>query len=314
MPMRPVMRHIMVNPPSTVLVQWDLDDPDPTRVNGMTFTLQRSGSPRGEWATLATGLSTVFYTDTFEDNADDTEEYNVFSLDREIWYRVLAVFTDGAELASDPMDTDGVTVPSVSVLDGMGAVVVDTGSYPLPDTLFHPTPGLQRRLQLVQRSVQRRAIIALQEFVGVELAVLKKRHFGTRCTACYEPITKQITFSNCSVCYATGWEGGYYPPIVTLGKISEGPLHVQIETEGEVELERAKIDTINFPRLTRHDILVELDSNRRWEIEMVEEPYLRRRRVLQFTTCTEIARTAAAYKVPVERPTSSEIFNASTIP
>jgi hypothetical protein len=312
--MRVVMTHVLADYPKSVMVQWDIEAPDPGRVSGITFTLQRSGSPRGEWVDVATGLSTIYYVDTFEDDADDVAERNLYTLDREIWYRAVGLLTDGTELYAPPIDLTGVVEPVMSTDPVIGHTVTAEQTYPLPDTLFHPNPAIQSRLQLVQDAVHRRSVVALQEFTGVRIGVLKKRHFGTRCTACFEPVTKQVLYSNCTECYATGWVGGYFPAIGTLGRVMEGPLQTQTEEEGETEMRRAKIDTINFPHLIKHDILVELDSNRRWEVDTVEEPYLRRRRILQFCTCSELARTHPAYTVPVEQEALTEIFHATAFP
>ena len=296
--MRVVMVHILPNFPKQILVQWELEDPDLSIAASVDYTVQRSGSPRGEWEDVATSVTTVFYTDTFEDAADDSEERSLFSLNREIWYRIKAVFSDGTELFSFPMDIDGNDETRTKMVRPLGGTAQDDRTAPLPDTLFHPNPRIRKRLQLVHRSVIRRSIIALQEFTGVRLAVLKKRKFGTRCTACWDEFSKSATYSNCSECNGTGWAGGgFYPAFPTLGRVTEGGIQAQIESEGETKLIRAKIDTINFPRLTRGDVLVEIDSNRRWEVDSVDEPRLRRRTVLQFTQCTELARTSAVYNV-----------------
>lgn len=321
--MRVVMEHILPHYPKHILVQWGLQEPNPAIAGSVTYTVQRSGSPRGEWVDVATGLSTVFYTDTFEDSPDDSEERNLFSMDREIWYRIKAVFSDGTQLFSFPMDIDGNDEQRTEMVQPLGGTAQDDRTMPLPDTLFHPNPRIKKRLQLVHRSVVRRSIIALQEFVGVRLAVLKKRTFGARCTSCYDEFTKSATHSNCSECNGTGWAGGgFYPAFPTLGRVTEGAVQAQIENDGETKLVRAKIDTINFPRLTRGDVLVEIDSNRRWEVDTVDEPRLRRRAVLQFTQCTELARTSAVYNVdatipaPVfeqtESPSVTEIADPAT--
>jgi hypothetical protein len=288
--------------PKSVAIQWTLEStagyPAPT------FTVERSGAQNGPWDVVATGIDNVVYTDTFE-NTGETEQ-SLFALSREVWYRVIATTTDGQVAVSDAMDVNGVIQDKTTSAQAIGITVDAHQTLPLPSTLFQANPRIEKRLQLVQNSVIRRAMIALQHFTGIELAVLKRKHFGTRCTECYDAASGHVLTSNCLNCYGTGWDGGYYPSFVTLGKVTDNATSTVLETQGITELRRARIEMLNFPRLEYEDVLAELDTGRRWEINDIEQPSLRRRRVLQFCTCTELAPTSIKFKIPAVRQSPIE--------
>lgn len=299
--MRVVVFHILPNYPNAVHVQWNLENVDPARIAGVTFNLQRSGSPRGEWETRAEGLTSVFHTDVWADGAvEGGEEENLLSVQREYWYRVQAVLADGEILTSHAMDNDGLAEPRVRHEDAVGLVVEDDQLYSDPNSPFTGSPRMRKRLQLIRRSQIRNALINLEKFSGANMAVLKRRHFGTRCSACTAPVIKEVLVSNCATCYGTGWVGGYFPPFQSTGRFIEAPVATNLETEGYTHMQRAQLSIINFPRLEKDDVVVELDTNRRWVVTSMSSRTLKRIMVTQDITVSELARTSVEYRVPVE--------------
>jgi len=43
--------------------------------------------------------------------------------------------------------------------------------------------------------------------------LLKRKHFGVRCTSCNDPLSNVATKDTCRICYGTGFVGGYYKPV-----------------------------------------------------------------------------------------------------
>jgi hypothetical protein len=307
--MRVVIDHVLPHYPRHLLLQWSVEDAAPADLVGLTFSVQRSGSPKqngGEWETRATGLSAVTYQDALTEDPDGG--INQLSLEREIWYRVIATTTDAVTYESNAVDNEGATIGRVLNTAVHGLTVDSDETRPTPDTVFHDNPRIDRRLQLVHRAVQRNAHVALEMFTGVRIGVLKRRHFGNRCPVCYEPITKSSLVSNCRSCYGTGWEGGYFPPVGTLMRITEGATQSQIEPEGKTRLTRARAEFVDYPRLEEDDVLVELDSNRRWMVDGTDDRNLRRRRVTQHCQVMELARTSVEYRVLVPADLQSPLY------
>lgn len=297
--MRVVMAHVFSKyDTKEILVQWEIEDPDPSQVSGITFEVQRSGSPRGEWETRATGLDTVWYSDAIADDPDEPEvvEENVLSLNREFWYRVVGTLSDGTKLVSLPMDNEGMVEPELLRVGPVGIHPRDEQTFPGPTTVFSAHPKIDKRLRLISRVVIRRAATALRYFNGIEIAVFKRRHFGRRCT-CVDLKTKEVLYSNCTDCYGTGWEGGFYPAIPTLGRLMDAEPAINTEVEGRTNVLRGRLSLINFPRIEKDDIIVELDSNRRWVVNGTDDTHWRRRKVIQASTCTELARTSVFYNL-----------------
>lgn len=299
--MRVSMTHVLPKYlDNSVLIQWELENPDPNQVTGVTFELQRSGSPKGEWTSRATGLDTVWYEDIFADNAatPEQEEENLFSLNREVWYRVIATFQDGTQLTSLPMDNEGMVEPELQRVRPVGLHPRDDQTFPGPTTVFSKHPTIDKRLRLVSRAVIRRASLALRYFNGIEVAVFKRRHFGKRCT-CVDLKTKEVLVANCEDCYGTGWIGGFFPSIQTLGRLMDSEPAINTEAEGRTNIMRGRLTLINFPRIEKDDVLVELDSNRRWVVNGTDDRHFRRRKITQGVTCTELARTSVYYHMDI---------------
>lgn len=297
--MKPFICHVLPAYPDRITIQWDIQDLDPTRAAGVVFDILRSGSPGGEWITVGTAIDGVTFTDVFRDSIDGTSEENILSLQHEAWYRVDMRLQGGVVISSDPMDTRGVIPSHFKTNRPMGWMAREEQSSPLPDTPFTIFPKTERRLQLVQRSVQRRAAIALKHFSGVDVAVLKRRHFGKRCVRCYDPVSNAILMSRCDKCYGVGWEGGYFEPLLSTGRFLENPIQTQTEPGASAEVLSAMFEGLDFPSLVKDDIIIELDKNRRWVVNTTTDRTLRRRRITQHAQVTELSRTAEVYRVSI---------------
>lgn len=307
--MKVKIRHILPHFPDRVYIQWGIEDPDPSRVEDVTFEIQRSGSPQGPWETRESNTSSVYYTDEYEDAHDDSEEEHLLSLSKQVWYRVVAHLENGDTLTSDPVNNFG-TLPTIfKHVDGVGLVPEDNNNYPNPQNSFSPNPGMKKRLQMVQRVHQRNAIVNLQYFSGVYVAVLKRKKFGKRCPVCFDQASKTVTLSSCDTCYGTGWVGGYYSPIKCTAKINEAPLQSQIEKNGVTEIVQSQIELMDFPRLQEKDVIVELDSNRRWIVKRIGDRSLKRRRLTQQVTCRELSKTSSQYEVPVNKKSLRDVHH-----
>ena len=69
-----------------------------------------------------------------------------------------------------------------------------------PKDLFR---NLERRQWFIAREITRKEILRLRKLVGVRAAVLKKRHFGAKCKNCLDPVSGEVTDSQCESCFGT---------------------------------------------------------------------------------------------------------------
>ncbi len=290
-----------------VYIQWAVDvdalAPSPT-----LFQVERSGSPGGPWEVRATGLDALVYVDVFADAPDSSSEENLLKLTREVWYRI-GTTQAGLPIAySAPTDLFGHTPFQIGEDPVLGTRVDGGSSHPLPHTPFDSRSGLQKRLVLIQHSVARNVAIALENFNGVQVALLKRRQFGARCTVCFVKGSNSTLLSHCPQCYGTSYSGGYFTPILTLGRMIDEPVQGGTAPSGTIQVQHASFELLNFPLVHKDDILVEIDANRRWILTPTHTRSLRRRTITQHVRCSELGRSSVAFKLSL-----ADVVNAATL-
>jgi hypothetical protein len=75
--------------------------------------------------------------------------------------------------------------------------------------------GLDKRDWNIVREMIRKERLRFRKQVGQEAYLLKAIRYGPQCPACVDPITGEVTNSQCQTCYGTGFAGGYFPPFNT---------------------------------------------------------------------------------------------------
>lgn len=293
--------HVRPNFRRGVYVQWTLERPDLARTAGVTFSVERSGSPTGEWERVATGLDTLVYEDILQDGAEDATEINQATFRHEIWYRVVAHFPDGFELTSTPVDNMNGRATRYDHTDRVGIVPREEHTAPDRPNLFHASPNFQKRLHLVQRAILRRAAINLRLFSGTEFVLLKCRKFGTRCTNCYNPATKQSLLSNCRACYGTGFEKGFWTPVIVSVLLRRNPTQLGVQASTEYEVDEAEAHFVDFPRVERDDVIISRDSGDAWLLTApTRVAALKQRGLTQSWRCAKLNRQDGPYSVPLD--------------
>ena len=244
-------------------VQWTLTD-IPTGAD-FHFTLERGGAPEGPFEKIAGDLTDFHYFDKHVQSTSDAKEaYGELSLMRQTYYRVTA--------AAGPVSATAVA--------------------PVGDQL-------PRRQYLLRKKIQRDLAVSFRVGNGVPLAVLKRRHWGCRCTACFDKLTKSVTNSKCKVCYGTGFTGGYHAPVKISGRKGTTNTRVQTAPQGKTEINTLELTVLDYPALAQDDIIVELKTNRRYVIQHVTQTELRGVPVHQKVVMSELARDSIEYSVQV---------------
>lgn len=257
--------------PTRVFLQWDLSDP--TESGSYTFTIERCGSVNGPWELLQAGAQNTYnYIDDLKQQPllPTDGRANLFSLQRQIYYRVTVIPPSGCEngAQTEPHGIEGEIHPVAA--------------------------GLRRRLRYDEN-------ILFTRINGVRLALLKQRHWGTRCPDCYDPVTRSVTKEHCLTCYSTGFTGGYWDPVVVFGRINT-PANVTAQTSERDKTEAAPqlITLLDVPLLQDNDLIVEVDTNDRHIVRKQGVTELRRKAVHQQVTTTVIERGAIHYQIPVD--------------
>lgn len=282
--------------PHRVRIQWDLDKV--SAVGVFHFDIDRAGSPGGPWTTIASGLVDEY---TYDDDLV-TESVNILALNRDLYYRVKAIPPSGRAVYSDPVNLEGQTCSTVSGPDPVIGYTVDFESQiePPPVGQIMPKPDPRRRKWLLRRKILRDEYTVLKKLSGVEYYLLKRRHYGQRCTVCYDPATRSVTRSACPSCYGTSWVGGYYSPVEVYGRRLPSQVHAQEAPQAKVEVNQTRIQLLDFPRIDEEDILIERNANKRFLVLSRYFTSLKTIPVHQTVTVSEFERQAVEYNIPVD--------------
>lgn len=293
--MRVVISKITPWFPHKVKLQWDLEAVNSVGI--FHFAVERSGSPGGPWTVIVPSLTDVYL---YEDDLV-TEQINVLALNRDIYYRIKATPPSGPVVYSDPVNLDGQTSSKVSGPDPVIGYTVDFKSQfePSPTTNIMPRPDPRARKRLLRRKILRDQYIILKKLSGIEFYLLKRRHFGTRCTVCYDPATRSVTRSACAVCFGTSWANGYFTPIELYGRKLPSQVQTQESPQTPVEINQTRIQFLDFPRIDEEDILVEKSTNKRFLVLSRYFTSLKTIPVHQTVSVSEFERQAVEYNIPI---------------
>lgn len=257
-----------------VFLQWTISG---ATTSDITFDVARSVSPEGPFEEVITNLRSYYYYDQHRDKPEPAEdEYrenlNHLSLVRSIYYRVTATAADGST-----------------------TVTLDVGN------------SLPRKLFLLHRKMQRDLSVALK-FNGVPTYVVKRLHWGVRCKACFDLLTKKVTNSKCKSCYGTGFENGYANPVEIRGRFFVPNSDTQITPQGLTDLNKLRFLCLQYPNIDPLDIIVSKELNRRYIVQQQSQTELRRETVHQSLLISELSRDSIEYQIPVNTDSVPVIY------
>jgi hypothetical protein len=263
--------------PNGTFLQWELAGA--VESGSYLASVFRSGSPGGSWDLLVDSSPDInSFTDRFPLPASPiTTDPNQLSLSRGLFYRVRVVPPSGSSTAAE----------IVSAVE----------------------PLLTGRQRLVRRKILRDEYVMLSRLNGVEMAVLKRKHWGQRCPKCFDPYTGESMRGSCTACFGTTFTGGFFDPIVTWAKRSPVPVQVALSPEGKAETALTGITTLDAPAVRDDDLLVFLRDNRRFLVRRVLPTELRTVTVHQRLEVSELARSDVLYRVPVDFQAAPRLFS-----
>jgi hypothetical protein len=158
--------------------------------------------------------------------------------------------------------------------------------------------SLPRRQALLKRKILRDEATAFK-FNAVPIVVLKRKHWGVRCPVCFDLLTKKVTKSKCQTCYGTGFTGGYFSPVRIRGRFGINNVQTQITPQGVADVNKKRVVILDYPIVDVYDILVDVNQNKRFSVELASGTELRTHVVHQELTVSEVARDSIEYQIPV---------------
>lgn len=259
--------------PSAVFVQWDVS----SEQSGTFFVdVARAEGPDGPWEVVATGLRDAynFLDDRFnqpspDPNSAGRENLNLFSLARVIYYQITVTPPSG--------DADAFVSEATPV-----------------------EPGLDTRTRLLKRKILHDQAIGYRRLNGIPLIVLKRRRWGDRCSACYDPVTKESTFEHCLQCFGTTFTGGYWAPTLIRGRREAATVQSQITAHGDSDVKIADFNILDYPLVEYKDIIVDLVRNDRYQVQQVHHTELKSVTVHQKIAASLLGKNSIEYKLLVD--------------
>lgn len=152
----------------------------------------------------------------------------------------------------------------------------------------------------IARKARRDLRVTLERLNGVKLAIVKKKTYGPRCSYCYNSATKDTLISNCPRCYGTSFTGGYHDPVYLWGKLDPAPVQSSLGVSGKVETSITGLTIIDYPVVSSDDLVVELQTNRRFKVQRIIKSESSRVLVHQDLQVSELSRSSPEYAVPVD--------------
>lgn len=136
-----------------------------------------------------------------------------------------------------------------------------------------------------------------------KILIFKLRVTSPRCPACVDPDTGQkIGISLCEVCYGTGFEGGYWPGVISYMRLLTQSPVTQLDSAdgaGSTDPSMYKMRTLAYPPLIKDDMIVVPDSDHRYLVDTQEISYLKGKApILSMVDMTLLRRTDVRYKLP----------------
>lgn len=165
--------------------------------------------------------------------------------------------------------------------------------------------NLKFRDYRLAREILRKEKLRHSKYTSLSGYLLKRKRYGERCTNCTDPLTEEVTNSNCSVCKGTGLVYGYFTPVPAYMELS---LHQQREQLDNVQavgmqkdMEFKSCRMLGDPVPDSYDVFVDSGSDRRFIIhEIVSSAEIRGYPIATMMSVRQANFSDVIYTIPVE--------------
>lgn len=263
--MRLSIQRIVTFFPRRNVVQWALQTNEVLPAGSYKFKVYRSGGPVGPWELIADLADAYGYSDELQGTTPGTGP-DLFATYRTFYYKVQCV------------------TPTQTVLEAIEEIG------PIPS-------GMAKNLL---RKIQYEFNMALKSYAATDIAILKRRRWGTRCTVCFDKKTGRSLRADCDKCYGTTYEGGYWTPFYTRAIRSPGNNSTALTSAGKTDLSDGTVKIPSYPIVERQDIIVFLADQSRHEVQVAPRTEIQLAPAYQFPTAIEIPRDNVIYRLALQ--------------
>lgn len=155
---------------------------------------------------------------------------------------------------------------------------------------FYAEYSRRTHVEKIATEIQRREWLLLSKFAGVKSYLFRTKHFGKRCSRCWNPTTEKVMDDHCPVCLGTSFEGGYYTPITTFIQFEPTGNEKIKDYIGVLEPNQIPAWTIAMPEITPDDIIIRTGDWNVYNVIRVSSTELQTTAVRQMLTLAQLSR------------------------
>jgi hypothetical protein len=261
-----------------VHIQWEITNPPD---GDITIDVLRSGSPNGPFELITTVQNIYYYVDILPG------QYGWANVD--LYYKI-----------SVRAGAQSCTSAAVYYDEAISQEMVEQEDVP-PNMRWVYKDPYRRQPRLLRQKLIKDLDVNFKKVQGIPIIILKRKHWGPRCTNCYDPVANTKIKSNCEVCYETGRVGGYWEPVYTWG-IPKGSPSVQTITDitGKNDLKQFQMIIPYFPTVFHQDIIIKRHNNERYIVLQKSDTSIRSIPIHQTVVLSLINNDAIEYKIDVD--------------
>mgnify|MGYP001575771656 CR=1 FL=1 len=149
--------------------------------------------------------------------------------------------------------------------------------------------------------------------VSSEMLILKQKHYGERCTECFDEFTNTLLKTKCEICYGTSFTGGYYSPIRILVENSVEQINKDVIDHGYAESIVSAMTIQDVPRITRDDLVYDPVNKKMWKTVNVNATSLNKTPSTQTLHLTELSRDSIEYSINIDPENILNLYNRVNI-
>ena len=155
------------------------------------------------------------------------------------------------------------------------------------------SPWVKLRL----KEIQRRELILLNKFVGVDTIYFRRKRFGQRCSNCWDSTTEHVIKDHCNVCYGTSFEGGYYGGYNVKLQYEPTPISIEFGYQGKSEHNSIPAWTISIPAIESLDLVFRVPDRRLYRVGNKQTTELQTVPVRQILQLVELGKSSIEYNL-----------------
>lgn|GEM_PF-5305244 len=147
------------------------------------------------------------------------------------------------------------------------------------------------------KEIQRRENLFLSKFFGVQSQFFRKKFFGQRCTRCWNTQAEKVMDDRCTVCFGTGFEGGYWEAINVNLNYNPVQNNSQYTPVGVAEPVQIQAWTTSVPTIQTFDLIFRIPDAKMFRVSSVQPTELQAVRVRQTLILTELDKDSIEYEL-----------------